>query len=206
MNIQEFFPLIKYINLDERIDRKELAEKEFIKLGIQPERFSAIKRENGAEGCYLSHLNLLKEAQISNSNLLVFEDDVQFCENAKEMIENALDELSRKDWVLFYLGGNILRPAYQVSKHLAKLSHCQSTHAISYNIKYIPQIIEFLEHNQFILDVLYADYVVPATECYITVPMVATQRSDFSSIEKQVMTYDIPIERYNKFLVRKEGL
>ena len=137
MNIQKFFPLIKYINLDERKDRDILARKEFEKIGVFPERFSAIKRDNGAEGCYLSHLNLLREAEIRGENLLVFEDDVQFCDGAKDIIKSALDELKDKNWVLFYLGGNLLRPAYQCSKNLARLTHCQSTHSIGYNIKYI---------------------------------------------------------------------
>lgn len=204
MKIDEFFPLQYLINLDERDDRLELANKEFEKIGIKPERFSAIKRDNGAEGCYLSHLNILKMAEARGENLLIFEDDVQFCDGAKEIIESAIDELKDKDFVLFYLGGNILRPAYQTDKHLARLTHCQSTHSICYNGKYIPQIIEFLEHNQFILDVLFSEHIIPQTECYITVPMTAIQRTDFSSIEKQEMSYDIPIERYNKFLVKKE--
>lgn len=204
MIIDDMFPLQYLINLDERPDRLKLANEEFAKIGIKPKRFSAIKRDNGAEGCYLSHLNLLRQAELKGENLAVFEDDVQFCDGAKEIIEDALDELNTKDWLLFYLGGNILRPAYQTDKHLARLNHCQSTHSICYNAKYIPQIIEFLENNQFILDVLFSEYIIPQSECYITVPMVAIQRTDFSSIEKQTMSYDIPIERYNKFLVKKE--
>lgn len=204
MKFEEMFPLSFYINLDKRKDRKEQVLIEFDKVGLSPQRFSAIEKDNGAEGCYLSHLNLLKQAEARGENLMIFEDDVQFCDGAKEIIENSLDELKDKNWVLFYLGGNILRPAYQIDKHLAQLTHCQSTHSIGYNKKYIPQIIEFLENNQFILDVLFAEHVIPRTECYITVPMVAIQRTDFSSIEKQNMSYDIPIARYNHFLVKKE--
>jgi hypothetical protein len=206
MKIDELFPLQYLINLDERPDRLLLAQNEFSKIEINPKRFSAIKSENGAVGCFFSHLNLLKIANNKNENLLVFEDDVKFCEDAKDIIENALDELQNKDWMLFYLGGNILRPAYQTDKHLARLTHCQSTHAIAYRGKYINQIIEFLESKRNILDVLFAEGIVPMTECYITIPMVAIQRTDFSTIENQIMSYDIPIARFNQFLVRKEGL
>jgi glycosyl transferase family 25 len=205
MNIYEFFPLIKYINLDERVDRKELAEKEFAKIGINPERFSAIKRDNGAEGCYLSHLNLLKEAEKRNENLLVFEDDVQFCDDAKEIIEKSLDEMKDLDWCLWYGAGNILKPFCQVSEYLAKLNHCQSTVFYGVNKKYLPRIIEFVEMNQTFIDIIYADGIIPQTNCYITVPMVGIQRTDYSNIEKTVMSYDVPIERYKKNLIPKEN-
>jgi hypothetical protein len=36
--------------------------------------------------------------------------------------------------------------------------------------------------------------------------MIAIQKSDFSTIEGKEMTYQIPIERYNHFLVRNEKL
>lgn len=204
MKIDEMFPLQYYVNLDEREDRKELAEKEFDKLGIHPQRFSAIKHKNGAVGCYLSHLNILKIAEAKKENVLIFEDDVQFIGDYNEVINKAMDELDDLDWHMGYFGGNILRPAYQVTPHWAQVSHCQSTHAYFVHKNFVPSLVAFLERNRFILDVLYAEHVVTQKNCYITVPMVAIQRTDFSSIEKQEMSYDIPIERYNKFLVKKE--
>lgn len=204
MKIDEFFPLKYIINLDERPDRLKLANEEFKKIGIKPERFSAIKNENGAIGCYLSHLNILREALYRDENVIIFEDDVELADNYKDVVESALDEIQDLEFDMIFFGGNILRPAYQVTKHLAKLTHCQSTHNYCVNKKFLPQLVPFLEYNQFIIDVLYAENVVTQKNCYITVPMVAIQRTDFSSIEKQTMSYDIPIARYNQFLVKKE--
>lgn len=51
-----------YINLDHRTDRKEHVEKELNTIGIKAERFNAIKMENGAIGCSMSHLKLLQDA------------------------------------------------------------------------------------------------------------------------------------------------
>jgi GR25 family glycosyltransferase involved in LPS biosynthesis len=55
-----------YINLEHRTDRKELVEKELENIGIKAERFNAIKMENGAVGCSMSHLKLLQDALKNN--------------------------------------------------------------------------------------------------------------------------------------------
>ena len=53
-----------YINLDHRKDRNESSIQELSKIGIHnPNRFSAIKKDNGAIGCYMSHLEVLKSAR-----------------------------------------------------------------------------------------------------------------------------------------------
>jgi hypothetical protein len=64
-------------------------------------------------------------------------------------------------------------------------------------------VIDFIEKNNTFIDVIYADGIIPRTNCYITIPMMGIQRTDYSDIEKQIMNYDIPVERYNKNLVVK---
>ena len=129
---------------------------------------------------------------------------MEFSDNAGAIIERALNELSvLKWWNMFYLGGNILRPFYQITDHLAKLSHCQSTHAYGVNKEFLDTLIHWIEARPMIIDVLYADGIIPYNNCFITVPMVAIQRASYSDIEKRTMDYSVPIERYNKFLVKK---
>jgi len=199
-----------FINLDERNDRLKSLDEEFYKINFYPERYPAIKHENGAIGCYLSHLDILRKARDANKNVLIFEDDVSFPDdcNCRNVIENAMDELYDLDFDMGYLGGNILRPFFQKTKYWARLSHCQSTHAIFFNKKFLSSVVNFLEQNSpdkshLCLDQLYADFIVPNCLTYIIIPMIATQKSDFSTIEGRDMTYDIPIERYNHFLVRQ---
>ena len=195
------FKLSYCINLDKREDRWKLCKKEFRKIGFYPERFSAIESSIPWLGCYKSHLAILKKAYGENENVLIFEDDVEFIQN-KEIIERALDELSSLPWQMFYLGGNILRPFFQQTPHLALLTHCQSTHAYGVNKEFLKPLIYFLEEKEYIIDVLYAESVVSQTNCFITVPMVAIQRADYSNIEKTIMDYSVPIQRYNTFLVK----
>lgn len=205
MKLDNFFEMSYVVNLDKRPDRLKDCEDSWYKLNFYPERFSAIENENPALGCYLSHLEILKRARDANKNVLIFEDDVEVINFENKIVEKALDELYNLDWAMFYLGGNILKPFHQVDHHLARLTHCQSTHAYGISKKYLADIVGFLEKNIYVIDCLYADIVVPQLPCYITVPMVAIQRSDYSDIEKRKMTYDIPMERYNRYLVKKYG-
>ena len=73
---------IYYINLDKRIDRKQLFEKEIEKYELprnKIERFPAIFNKIGMIGCNESHLAILKLALKNKyENILVFEDDFEF--------------------------------------------------------------------------------------------------------------------------------
>ena len=125
------------------------------------------------------------------------------------LIKNKWDELYDLKYDMVYFGGNILRPFFQVSKHWARLSHCQSTHCYLIQKDFLPTAIDFLSNNPppktgLAIDQLYADYLVPNCRAYICIPMIARQRSDFSSIEHSKMTYDLPVQRYWHYLVKNE--
>lgn len=203
MKLDNIFEMSYVINLNKRPDRLEACEDAWYKLNFYPERFPAIENENPALGCYLSHLEILRRARDANKNILIFEDDIELTIFEDKIIEKVMDELYDLDWCLWYGAGNILKPFYQVSEHLAKLNHCQSTVFYSVNKKYLPFVVDAIEKNKTFVDVVLADIVIPQTNCYISIPMLGKQRTDYSDIEKQIMTYDIPIERYNKYLVRK---
>lgn len=77
---------IYYINLDHRVDRKKEIEDEFKNIGIlNAKRISAIKNDNGALGCAMSH-RLIFTLALSNSKLTwVCEDDVTFLTTKGEL-------------------------------------------------------------------------------------------------------------------------
>ena len=195
MKLNEFFDSVYCINLDSRLDRWTVAQKEFEKIGFIPERYSAIEHETSWRGCYLSHLDILKQARDRKENVLIFEDDVEYINYDEELTTNILNELTLFHWWdMFYLGGNVLKPFYQMSNHLAKLTHCQSTHAYAVNKFFLDRLINWLENNKiFIIDVMYAEGIVPYNNCFITIPMVAIQRTDYSDIEGKDMTTEITI-------------
>ena len=55
-----------YINLASRPDRKQHVEEQLQILGINAQRFNAIKLPNGALGCSMSHLKCLEIAKQNN--------------------------------------------------------------------------------------------------------------------------------------------
>ena len=60
-----------YINLEKRVERKILCEKELQKLGInKPNRFNAIENEIGLIGCVLSHIKCIEIAKKNNYNYI----------------------------------------------------------------------------------------------------------------------------------------
>ena len=76
--VYSFFDRIVCINLKERNDRREIAEKRFQELGIPVEFYLADRDpESGERGCYNSHMTVIKKAYHDNlNNVLIFEDDV----------------------------------------------------------------------------------------------------------------------------------
>ena len=71
---------VVYINLDHRVDRRMHVETQLKSIGIEnAERFKAIKLDNGALGCSMSHLKCIENAKKNNDKyLMVCEDDIEF--------------------------------------------------------------------------------------------------------------------------------
>jgi GR25 family glycosyltransferase involved in LPS biosynthesis len=204
VTFNELFESMIYMNLDKRPDRKLLAEKEFDRMGISPIRMPGvfIKGSNNqlvdnALGCMFAHIECLKWGLEQKTNVFIFEDDIQFIDkpNIKELTDAACGELAQREWDMFYLATNILRPHYQVSKHLSRLTHGQSTVAYGVNKNFIPKLLDhYLPSLNTIkeiwIDVIYADTVIPNNKCYITVPMMGVQREGWSDIMGQHVCYE----------------
>ena len=205
MNFNELFPLTVVINLDRRPDRLKICrEEEFPKIGINPIRKSGVVVEQienswwrGTVGCLLSHYHILQSAMLLNTNVFIFEDDVQFLDGAKENLESVCKELSDIDWDMVYIGGNILKPFYKVSNHLAKLNHCQSTVSYGVNKNFIEKLFSYIDLQQISkpIDMIYADDIIPYNNCFISIPMLAIQRDSFSDIENQNVEYSNYLEK-----------
>ena len=218
MTFSELFPQTIYMNLDERPDRKKLVEKEFKKLGISPDRMNGVvitgmpnKILNGAVGCMLAHIVCLQRGQSNNNNIFIFEDDIKFveCDNLKQQIDACCNELNSLDWDMFYLSANILKPFRQVTEHLAKLNHAQSTVAYGVNKNFIQKLLSYLPYGRQItqpwIDVIYADAVIPNHNCFISVPMFGVQRNDYSNILSRNVEYEGYLQtRYNKHLIKMD--
>lgn len=188
------------INLDIRPDRWEATQKEMLKLDVVAERFSAIKKDPGWEGCRDSYLELFRNVQYLDQ-FMVIEDDIEVCLNGKEIIDAAIKQLPAK-WDMLYLGATLNTPLERVTSNLFRLRRGYTTHAIIYNDQH--NIVDFILKNKKEIrkiDVFFADEVQERFNCYITYPMAVTQRIDFSDIMgyETSNVYRIIQERYNKY-------
>ena len=93
--LNEIFPLVYYINLDEREDRRKETEWELEEYNIEAERFEAIKVDEPRMGCWLSHLRILEEAREKNQSVFIFEDDTVILENKRFKIDYSVEELEK---------------------------------------------------------------------------------------------------------------
>lgn len=201
----ELFPLQVVINLDKRPDRLGLCKKELAKINSNPIRKTGVLYDkttntwwNGAIGCLISHYEILEGAAYLGVNVFIFEDDITFItENPLNILRQACKELDGMNWDMFYMGGNLLKPAYQVEEHLAKLTHCQSTVAYGVNKKFTRELLLKMNLNNVTkpIDMIYADDIIPKHNCFITIPMMIIQRDSYSDIEGGEVKYSDYLEK-----------
>ena len=190
-----------YINLASRPDRKQHVEEQLKIMGIEAERFNAIKLANGALGCSLSHLKCLETAKENNwSHLLVVEDDIKFLD--PELFKNQLNKffVNHNNWDVVIVGGNNVPPYQKIDDTCVKVSSGQTTTGYLVNGHYFDTLIEnfrtgikkLIENPQS--PVLYAidKYwfnIQKIHNWFLIIPLTVTQREDYSDIEKKATNY-----------------
>ena len=204
----DFFEEIYCINLDERTDRWEHAQKEFEKAGIKDRviRFSAIKDNDGRVGIIKSNLGIVKLAKKKGlKNVLVFEDDVEFIvDNPQEILKTSLEQINDLPWKLFYLGANTHNKLIKIKPNLILLKNAFAVHSMAYNeiiydtfIKRYEGITRITNYGD-ILDVYLAQHIQDKNICLMVNPMMTTQMNSYSDIEKRVVNYEFIEERFKK--------
>jgi GR25 family glycosyltransferase involved in LPS biosynthesis len=153
VKLEDFFKDAFYINLDDRLDRKEHMDKELAKQGLSNfiKRYSAIKAEvKSPENCVrasgTSHRNLIQYAKDNNlENILIVEDDIFFKEGGLYIIEASLCNLQKiPNWDIYYMSANIFdNPLTLVDKHLLKVSGCYCVHAYGVNNRAYDRLLQY---------------------------------------------------------------
>jgi glycosyl transferase family 25 len=138
----EFVDKIVYINLAHRQDRKQSILEEFSRVSVPEdkiERFDAIKMQNGAIGCTMSHIAVLMRAIDKGwKNYMVVEDDMQW-ENFSDAYQNLSGCYSNHDVVI--LGGSV--PQFQQDK----LVYCQTTTGYLVHSHYYQTLLDNFQHG-----------------------------------------------------------
>ena len=192
-----------YINLDHRTDRKEHVTNQLTNLGLHGfERFNAIKMENGAVGCSMSHLKILQTAFQNNwDHVLIVEDDITFLDLDlfKANFETFLQR-NGNNWDVILLAGNNMPPYDTIDDVCIKVKRCQTTTGYLVNGHYIKKLMENVKmgltqlihkpasHAMYAIDKFW--FLLQAVDkWYLIIPPTVVQREDYSDIEKRQTNY-----------------
>jgi len=200
MILNDFFDKVFVINLDHRIDRWEKVVDRFKSINLNDyERFSAIKSQEGWEGCKLSHLSIIKIAKERGyKNFIVFEDDFLLHDNFENLLKDTLSQLPN-NWDMFYLGGNTSYSKYKelISPNIIKLDSVLTTHCYAMKETLYDRVLN--EANKMspqrdffrgqAIDVYYSQFICKDSNVYIAEPMLCYQEEGYSDIEKKIMNY-----------------
>lgn len=177
------------INLDKRPDRLL-----GINLPIRWERFVATDGEllldeppnkRGIFGCHDSHLRLIDKIKNEKYNYyLIFEDDVEVCDNFIDNLESVINKLP-EDWELLFLGGwNVGdKKTYCDNIDIAEKVYCMHAYIFKSNI--VDKLYKKYSSRKYKVDVLLAE-LLPELKAYICNPTIAWQKPGFSNIENKV--------------------
>ena len=210
--ILEEFEHIYYINLEHRTDRKEHITKEFANLGIKKfTRFNAIRNQNGAVGCTLSHIKVLQDAKkIGLPYIMVVEDDIQFTNPA--LFKNQLTGLLRslEQWDVILVAGNNLPPYKKENDFCVQVAQCQTTTGYIVKADYYDTLINNMKeglvklmkepHRHFLYAVdKYWFFLQQKDKWFLVTPLTVVQRVDYSDIERRMTNYRKAMTDLDKF-------
>lgn len=199
-----------YINLAHRTDRNEHLLKELSKIGVNnPERFNAVKLEDGALGCSMSHLKCIENAKKNNFNyVFICEDDIEFLD--PPLFLSQLREFLNSDikWDTLLVAGNNMVPYVPVNKTCIKIMNCQTTTGYIVRKEYYDTLIDNYKTG---IQNLLKEPTNPLYKIdkhwfklqrrdnwFLLIPLTIVQREDYSDIEKKVTNFRNYMLNYNK--------
>ena len=199
----ELFENTLFINLDGRKDRLKHVKEQMKLMDIDAERVSAIKTEDGAVGCTMSHIKCLETAKTRGyKQVFICEDDIVFKdpslykENLKKFYKN-----NEINWDILIVGGNNVPPFHRVNDYCIRILNCQTTtgyivkeHMYDVLIKNFRESATNLTKNpnnkrEYALDI-YWKKLQPQYYWYMLIPPTVSQYESYSDIEKKNVSYD----------------
>jgi GR25 family glycosyltransferase involved in LPS biosynthesis len=207
------FNHVIYINLEHRIDRKEHVEEQLLSIGIKaPIRFNAIKLQNGALGCSMSHLKCLQTAKDNKwPQVLICEDDIHFLNPILFLtqLKSFLRLNKQNAWDVLLLAGNNMLPYEKNGMNSIKVHHCLTTTGYIVQEHYYDTLIQnYKEGIQKLMrepdnKKMYAidKYWIKLQETdkwFLITPLSVVQMEDYSDIEGKNTDFRKYMLDYNK--------
>jgi GR25 family glycosyltransferase involved in LPS biosynthesis len=192
-----------FINLEHRTDRLEHALMEFKKMGINAERVNAIKMQNGAIGCTLSHIKCIELAKSRDwEQVFICEDDITFLN--PELLKRNIDLFYNNDdilWDVLIIGGNNVPPYQQLYEYAARIFRNQTTTGYIVKKQYYDTLLTNFKESaanllrnpdnkfEYALD-KYWNRLQMQDFWYMITPPTVTQYENYSDIECETTNYD----------------
>jgi GR25 family glycosyltransferase involved in LPS biosynthesis len=195
-----------YINLRERVDRKENLISNFKLLHIPTlhmEHIDAKKHHYGAIGCFLSHIHCLHKAKENGyDHILICEDDIQFTNVTilKKQLRKIIQNIP--NWDVILLASNIItiekimnvKYCGRVTTGMCATGYIVKSH---YYDKLLQNFHEGIKHlfknpkltSRYAVDV-YWKSLQKKDNWIIPLPLTVTQLSTYSNIENRFVNYD----------------
>jgi GR25 family glycosyltransferase involved in LPS biosynthesis len=199
-----------YINLDSRPDRNQHVKNELAKVGInKPDRFKAIKLENGALGCSMSHLKCIENAkQKDYPCVFICEDDIEFLDPSLFLNQMQTFLNSNINWDVIIVAGNNMLPYTPVNNTCIKVLNCQTTTGYIVKKEYYDKLMQNYKegiqklmkdptNNEYKID-KYWFRLQREHNWYLIIPLTVVQKEDYSDIEKRVTNFKNYMLNYNK--------
>jgi len=195
---------ILFINLEARTDRKEYVQKQLRSIGLIGQRFNAIRLQNGAAGCTMSHIKCLEIARESRwDHVLIVEDDITFTNPTLFLtqLNRFLEIHQHENWDVLLFGGNIIPPHLKEDSASVQVINCQTTTGYLVRQHYYDKLIhnfkeglkhllrEPEKHKEYAID-RYWFKLQEKDNWFLITPLTVTQReNDFSDIEQKNTNY-----------------
>ena len=204
---------VVFINLDSRTDRRTHFELQFgnIRLGLQPQRFAAIRNADGAIGCSMSHIACMEMAIKKKwDHVLVCEDDATII-NPDQLVDQVNHFFNRfnDSWDVLLLAGNNYQPFRQESPEAVRVANCQTATAYLVRRPYFETLLanfreglgklkaEPTKQPKYAID-QYWKLLQRTGRWYLIVPISVIQRPDYSDISKQHVNYSDAMMQVDK--------
>lgn len=208
LDFESIFKNTFVINLEHRVDRRELVKDELKKLPISYSFFDAINGHEldysgpllkGEIGIKFTHIKILQKCIEENlDSCFIFEDDVELHDNVYEELLKALVDLPEKVDLL-YLGASHHQPPILIKGNIYSISHSYCAHAVFINKNIFQELLNYLlKIEQYPLDVIYA-MLQPTLNSYAIYPHLAWQKNTYSDIQNKFIDYEFLKREFVRF-------
>ena len=206
----EHIDAILYINLEHRTDRNEHILAEIQKVCMDTSkihRINAVKREPGALGCGLSHIEALTFALSHEewNTVLILEDDFTFKPNInlQEQIGLLFSHCGEFDVGLLSYNPNHFNcdatATVNANDQVKKVLYSQTTSSYIIRRSYIPTLLQNMRESTYDMERfgkkhencldIYWTRLQPEGRWYTVIPAIGYQYDNYSDIEQRFTSY-----------------